>query len=117
MFPVFFCFFFPLSVSTRWLTPVEIFKPHYAAAVARYMLKEMDPTYPLKVYELGGGMGTCAAGVLDHIRRGQKYNKIKSNQIKSNQINKNGLFTQHVFALNFEVLTEGKYVSLFSIGW
>ena len=33
------------------------------------MLREMDPSYPLKVYELGGGMGTCAVGVLDHIRK------------------------------------------------
>ena len=55
-------------LASQWLTPVEIFKPHYAAAIARYMLREMDPSYPLRVYELGGGMGTCAAGVLNHIR-------------------------------------------------
>jgi len=23
----------------------------------------------MAVYELGGGMGTCAAGILDHVRR------------------------------------------------
>jgi hypothetical protein len=51
-------------LASQWLTPVEIFKPHYAAAIARYLLKEMDPGYPLTVYELGGGMGTCAAGIL-----------------------------------------------------
>ena len=74
------------ALASQWLTPVEIFKPHYARAVARYILRahrEMDRTTtnddddddgrvgktpPLRIYELGGGTGTCAAGILAHIR-------------------------------------------------
>ena len=75
------------ALASQWLTPVEIFKPHYARAVARYILRahrEMDASLddderrrqrrrrvgktPLRIYELGGGTGTCAAGILAHIR-------------------------------------------------
>ena len=74
------------ALASQWLTPVEIFKPHYARAVARHILRahkaELDPTLddddggrrrvgktpPLRIYELGGGTGTCAAGILAHIR-------------------------------------------------
>ena len=35
-------------LASQWLTPVEIFKPHYARAIAAYMLREMDPGYPLR---------------------------------------------------------------------
>ena len=75
------------ALASQWLTPVEIFKPHYARAVARYILRahkaELDAsldddderrrrrvgkTSPLRIYELGGGTGTCAAGILAHIR-------------------------------------------------
>ena len=77
------------ALASQWLTPVEIFKPHYARAVARHILssaprqswmhrsttttKKSDDdggsgTTPLRIYELGGGTGTCAAGILAHIR-------------------------------------------------
>jgi hypothetical protein len=36
------------QLASQWLTPVEIFKPHYARAIATYMLREMDPGYPLR---------------------------------------------------------------------
>ena len=61
-------------LAKQWLTPVEIFKPHYAEAVARYVLhryREEDEKqgYPLRVYEIGGGAGTHAAGFLRYLRR------------------------------------------------
>ena len=77
------------ALASQWLTPVEIFKPHYARAVARHILRahraELDAPLdddgekerrrrrrvgatPLRIYELGGGTGTCAAGILAHIR-------------------------------------------------
>ena len=61
-------------LAKQWLTPVEIFKPHYAEAVARYVLnryREEDENrgYPLRVYEIGGGAGTHAAGFLRYLRR------------------------------------------------
>ena len=61
-------------LAKQWLTPVEIFKPHYAEAVARYVLhryRQEDESrgYPLRVYEIGGGAGTHAAGFLRYVRK------------------------------------------------
>ena len=58
-------------LSAQWLTPVEIFQPHYARAVAAHILRahrDSHPDQPLRVYELGGGTGTCAANFLAHVR-------------------------------------------------
>ena len=55
-----------------WMTPVETFQPHYAEALARRMLQTHSARYPgepLQVLEVGGGNGTCAAGVLSYLRR------------------------------------------------
>lgn len=62
------------QLTKQWLTPVEIFKPHYSEAVAkyvlhRYMTEDYGKGYPLKVYELGGGSGTHAAGFLSYIKK------------------------------------------------
>ena len=57
-------------LSAQWLTPVEIFQPHYARAVAAHILRahrDSHPDQPL-AYELGGGTGTCAANFLAHVR-------------------------------------------------
>lgn len=66
-----------------FMTPVEIFKPLYAEAVARYMIEMLKksglynpqtgsvaftPEHPFSLIEIGGGNGTCAVGVLDFIR-------------------------------------------------
>jgi hypothetical protein len=62
------------QLASQWLTPVEIFRPHYANAIARYILAEwhacgqLDSDSDLTIYELGGGTGTCAANILAHIR-------------------------------------------------
>ena len=54
-----------------WLTPVELFKPHYAQAIARCVLRSRgaDSAQPLRVVEVGGGNGTCAQGVLDYLEQ------------------------------------------------
>ena len=64
------------QLGAQWLTPAEIFNPHYANAVARFVLDhhrgdaQDDSTLPpLRVYELGGGTGTFARGFLDAMRR------------------------------------------------
>ena len=61
-----------------WLTPVELFKPHYAHTVARWILQQQHQqpdtehtTDTLRIVEVGGGNGTCAAGVLDYLREKQ----------------------------------------------
>ena len=40
------------ALSSQWLTPVEVFKPHYANAIADYVLRRHAPRRdrPLKVY-------------------------------------------------------------------
>ena len=57
-----------------WFTPVELFQPHYAFALARYILarRRLDgasDTEPLTILEIGGGHGTCANGVLTFLAR------------------------------------------------
>jgi hypothetical protein len=56
----------PLQVA--WLTPVEIFKPWYGYALAKYILEYhrhvLQETGPLTIYEVGGGTGTLATCVL-----------------------------------------------------
>ena len=50
-----------------WLTPVELFQPWYAQAVARYIVRDhqqRSPRQPLHIVEVGGGHGTLAAGIL-----------------------------------------------------
>ncbi|KAM0931236.1 hypothetical protein ACQ4PT_000321 [Festuca glaucescens] len=50
-----------------WFTPVELFKPWYAHAIAASILRTANLSVPLKIYEIGGGSGTCAKGVLDYM--------------------------------------------------
>lgn len=74
------------SLGAQWLTPGEIFAPHYAHAVARYVLDthaagdghhahgEGDgeiqrEEQALRVYEIGGGTGTFANGFLDYCKQ------------------------------------------------
>jgi hypothetical protein len=33
-----------------WMTPVEVFKPYYGQALARYMQKSLLPEEPLDMY-------------------------------------------------------------------
>eukprot|EP00899_Mesostigma_viride_P015040 jgi/Mesvir1/23537/Mv18237-RA.2 len=58
------------SLQHSWLTPVEIFQPWYAFALAKYILHKhaaIPGSPPLKVVEIGGGNGTCARDVLRYI--------------------------------------------------
>ncbi|CAN8295559.1 unnamed protein product [Cochlearia groenlandica] len=50
-----------------WFTPVELFKPWYAHGIAEAILRTTNLSVPLKIYEIGGGSGTCAKGVMDYI--------------------------------------------------
>ncbi|KAL3321584.1 hypothetical protein AABB24_039279 [Solanum stoloniferum] len=51
-----------------WFTPVELFKPWYAHGIAESILRTTNLSVPLKIYEIGGGSGTCAKGILDYIK-------------------------------------------------
>lgn len=50
-----------------WFTPVELFKPWYAHGIAEAILRTTNLSFPLKIYEIGGGSGTCAKGIMDYI--------------------------------------------------
>ncbi|KMZ57318.1 hypothetical protein ZOSMA_87G00640 [Zostera marina] len=50
-----------------WFTPVELFKPWYAHGIAEAILRTTDLSVPLKIYEIGGGSGTCAKCIMDYM--------------------------------------------------
>ncbi|XAR48834.1 hypothetical protein NMG60_11031795 [Bertholletia excelsa] len=50
-----------------WFTPVELFKPWYAYGIAAAIMRTANLSVPLKIYEIGGGSGTCAKGIMDYI--------------------------------------------------
>ncbi|GMF57782.1 unnamed protein product [Phytophthora fragariaefolia] len=52
-----------------WLTPVEVFAPHYSQALARYMLSSPHFRERLEVFEIGGGSGSNALHVLDFLQQ------------------------------------------------
>jgi hypothetical protein len=55
-----------------WHTPTELFRPHYAEAMARYLISNYKlssyPYHDLIIYEMGAGNGTFMVNVLDYIR-------------------------------------------------
>ncbi|KAF8392034.1 hypothetical protein HHK36_022374 [Tetracentron sinense] len=50
-----------------WFTPVELFKPWYAHGIAEAIMRTANLSVPLKIYEIGGGSGTCAKCIMDYI--------------------------------------------------
>lgn len=61
------------KLQASWLTPVEIFQPHYGRAFASCILQRwrrlapqrpQGQPLPLHIYELGGGTGTLARNIL-----------------------------------------------------
>ena len=54
-------------LQVAWLTPSEIFSPHYGRAIAACMMrtrKEAEHVQPLRIIEIGGGTGTLAADIM-----------------------------------------------------
>jgi SAM-dependent MidA family methyltransferase len=62
------------STGSSWLTPVEIFQPHYGEGIARYIVADFQKRRgvsgsKLRICEVGAGNGTLAANVLDYVSR------------------------------------------------
>ena len=76
----------------QWLTPVELFKPYYSQIIANFIAKEVENNHDEKIHdndnkimcthhnshdqslqivEIGGGRGTNALCILDHLQ--EKY--------------------------------------------
>lgn len=56
--------------SGQWLTPTELFAPHYSYCIAEYIAKtvrEYDGN-AFQLLELGGGHGTNAQAILQHLQ-------------------------------------------------
>jgi SAM-dependent MidA family methyltransferase len=56
------------SGSGSWTTPVEVFHPHYARAIAKWALRKHKEGKGMHFVEVGGGTGTCAVGILDFLK-------------------------------------------------
>jgi len=53
---------------TAFLTPCELFKPHYGQGVVRWMLAARKSIKnPFRILEIGGGNGSFALNVLDYL--------------------------------------------------
>eukprot|EP00250_Pteridium_aquilinum_P015013 c22327_g1_i2 orf=102-1040(+) len=52
-----------------WFTPAELFKPWYGYALAKYMITHHTSKFPLQIFEIGGGTGTCAKNILDYVKK------------------------------------------------
>lgn len=57
-------------MQVSWLTPSEIFTPHYGQAVASHILQEhsANQSESLQIFELGAGTGTLALDILNHVQ-------------------------------------------------
>ncbi len=53
------------AAQESWLTPAEVFQPHYGAALARYIQQQARTCQSnIHINELGGGTGTLARNIL-----------------------------------------------------
>lgn len=58
----------------QWLTPVELFRPHYSNVLANFVAKtirDSGASEQVHIVELGGGRGTNASNILSHLQRTQ----------------------------------------------
>lgn len=66
-----------------WLTPVELFAPYYSNAFANFVSTSMKPMLeskkPFQIVELGGGRGTNAKALLNHLQlhHNEVYDKLR----------------------------------------
>ena len=54
----------------QWLTPVELFYPHYSNVLANFVAEtcQQETLDRIHIVELGGGRGTNARGILSHLQ-------------------------------------------------
>lgn len=51
-------------LQVSWLTPAEIFQPHYGQAVTTAIMRNRSAKQPLNIIEIGGGSGRLAKDIL-----------------------------------------------------
>jgi SAM-dependent MidA family methyltransferase len=97
----------------QWLTPVEIFRPYYSQALAEYCLSQSS-SEEFEIVELGGGRGTNASGILNHLQdqHPDAYERLSSYTIVDSSptlhelqqellLGDNSVTTNHSSKLNF----------------
>lgn len=66
------------ATAGQWLTPSELFAPHYSYCLANFIVQQHqrqqqtaahEEPWGLDIVELGGGRGTNAVHILDHLRQ------------------------------------------------
>ena len=63
----------------QWLTPVELFRPHYSNVLANFIKKEAEGISEFHVVELGGGRATNARIILDRLQESPDvYDRVTS---------------------------------------
>jgi len=70
----------------QWLTPVELFKPHYSRVLGNFVASEADKFKEksdyerVQILEIGGGRGTNATLILDQLQNAhpQIYEQVES---------------------------------------
>jgi hypothetical protein len=70
----------------QWLTPVELFRPHYSNVLANFVA-ETCASGRVHIVELGGGRGTNASDILSQLQRTQPklYDHVSYTIIDSSQ--------------------------------
>ena len=53
----------------QWLTPVELFRPHYSHILANFIQQESEGTSDFHIVELGGGRANNARLILDRLQQ------------------------------------------------
>ncbi|KAL9647218.1 hypothetical protein ABK040_012570 [Willaertia magna] len=94
-----------------WGTPIEIFQPYYAIAIAEYILQQYSKNSNSKndkliIYEIGGGMGTCCKNILDYFEN--KYNNLYNLNLEYNIIEISKPLSLQQFKKNYKHIKNGK---------
>ena len=74
----------------QWLTPVELFRPHYSNILANFVAestKSQSDTESVHIVELGGGRGTNANCILSHLQLSQPdlYDRVSYTIVDSSE--------------------------------
>jgi SAM-dependent MidA family methyltransferase len=72
----------------HWLTPVELFKPYFSNCIANFCIASLDEQTShgeIDLIEVGGGRGTNALLILDHLQstRPDLYEKVRYTLVDS----------------------------------
>jgi SAM-dependent MidA family methyltransferase len=71
----------------QWLTPVELFRPHYSCILANFVAETTSASDRVHIVELGGGLGTNANLILSQLQRTKPklYDQVSYTIIDSSQ--------------------------------